>query len=220
MKKIIVMLLISLILVNCGGNKRTAEMYRDKQETLRFAKVEKLKLQTVSVETCAKDTNPGLCIAFISMANTLKQADNTNNIPVLKSPMADIAKTLIRVGASAYSGKLANDTIQAGYGAIRDTAIGVSGPDNSINVSGDYRNHSNDDIDNSDNSIADSYNDNSDNSIADSYNDNSVDNSVNNPVSDSNNDNSDNSDNSGGEPDDPIDPTPIDPTPIDPGPTR
>lgn len=211
MKKIIVVLITLSILINCGGNKRTAEMYQAKQETLRSGKVEDSKFQSISAEACTKDANPGLCIAFISMANTLKRSDNTNNIPILRSPVAEIAKTLIRVGAQAYGGKLAADTVQAGYSAIRDTATGVSGANNSINVSGDYRNHSNDDIDNSDNSISDSYNDNSDNSVADSNNDNSVDNSVNNPVTDSNNDNSDNSDNSENGDEEPIiiDPTPI-----------
>ena len=190
----VILAIIVLINIGCTDNKRVAEMYGEKQKTLRHQKAESLLFNNSLAEACKLDTNVGLCIAFVVSSRNNKGADTTNNIPRLSNPIADITKTLINVGSGAYYGKLAAGVVTSGYNAIRDTATGVSGENNSIVVNGNYRNNSNDTIDNSDNSIADSYNDNSDNRVSDSYNDNS-DNS-NNSTNDSYNDSSDNSDNS------------------------
>jgi hypothetical protein len=205
MKNLTVILMALFLTVGCTA-KHTVKMYEAKQETLRTAKVEQAQANSMAYNACQKDANPGLCVAFTMVASGMNKTD-TNQVPHLDNPVADITRTVIQVAGGAYGGYIANKTAESAYSAIVNGVSSVAGQNSSVNVNGNYNSgaisHNTETTNTSDSSVnvgrdlidgnSGHVGDTVDNSWRDnSYRDNRVDNT-------NNSDNSDNSDNSEGQ---------------------
>ena len=141
MKHLLITLMTLALLSGCASNG-AKEMYQAQVD----ARTQMASASSVSdiaaYAACAKDSNPGTCVALYRAMSNANPANRPIAIPNTAHPAYALAGKVLSIGASVYTGKVnaeaMRDVVMGGYSATQAIALSSQGDDNSFSVIGDY----------------------------------------------------------------------------------